>query len=112
MSRARLWAKMIGVGAVLCIGGPALVIYVTPEPDELFKKYNPELQKRSIANRDKNQREFDDFVGKLKGYSKSKKSIWDAAAEVEAQEKEQVRAQTVEDAKSRQALKDEIRKSH
>lgn len=37
------------------------------------KKYNPELQKRSLENRYEKQKEFDDFVTKLKEYSKSDK---------------------------------------
>lgn len=45
--------------------------YISPTEEELFKKYNPELQKRSLENRVAKQQEFDDFVGKLKEYSKS-----------------------------------------
>ena len=55
------------------IGGPALIYYVSPTEEEIFQKYNPELQKRSLENRLDRQREFDDFVGKLKEYSKSNK---------------------------------------
>jgi hypothetical protein len=36
-------------------------------------KYNPDLQKRSLENRIERQQDFDDFVGKLKEYSKSDK---------------------------------------
>ncbi|KAI9863163.1 MAG: assembly factor cbp4 [Trichoglossum hirsutum] len=95
------YAKMIAAGALLCIGGPALVYYVSPSEDELFKvlgtalpslarlltsgiqRYNPELQKRSLQDREKRQEEFDNFVTKLKEYSKSNKPIWDVAAEEE-----------------------------
>ncbi|KAI9823471.1 MAG: assembly factor cbp4 [Thelocarpon impressellum] len=80
----RLYAKMFTAGAVLCIGGPALIIYVTPTEEELFKRYNPELQKRSLENRQGTQEDFDRFVGKLKEYSKSDKPIWEAAAQDEA----------------------------
>lgn len=55
------------------MGGPALVYYVSPTEEELFKKYNPDLQKKSLANRSQKQEEFDDFVSKLKEYSKSDK---------------------------------------
>lgn len=48
-------------------------MWVTPTDEELFKKYNPELQKRSLERRYEKQKEFDDFVGKLKEYSKSDK---------------------------------------
>lgn len=60
-------------GAVICVGGPALVYYVSPTEEDLFKKYNPDLQKKSLANRHEKQQEFDDFVSKLKEYSKSDK---------------------------------------
>ena len=72
----------------MCIGGPALVMWVTPTEDELRKvcfrnailnliltisvqRYNPDLQKRSLENRQQKQEDFDQFVGKLKEYSKS-----------------------------------------
>jgi hypothetical protein len=61
-------------GAVCCIGGPALIYYVSPTEEELFLKYNPDLQKRSLENRYGKQQDFDDFVGRLKEYSKSDKS--------------------------------------
>jgi hypothetical protein len=46
---------------------------VQPTDEELFQKYNPELQKRSLERRVERQQEFDDFVTKLKEYSKSDK---------------------------------------
>lgn len=58
----------------MCIGGPAFVYWVMPTEEELFKRYNPELQARSLANRQERQQEFDDFVGRLKGYSRSNKT--------------------------------------
>ncbi len=60
-------------GAVVCVGGPAITLWLTPTDEELFKKYNPELQKRSLERRYERQKEFDDFVVKLKEYSKSDK---------------------------------------
>lgn len=57
-------------GAVCCIGGPALVYYVQPTDEELFKRYNPELQKKSLNRRYERQKEFDDFVTQLKTDSK------------------------------------------
>jgi len=60
-------------GALCCIGGPALVYYVSPTEEELFLKYNPDLQKRSLENRIGKQQDFDDFVARLKEYSKSDK---------------------------------------
>ena len=57
----------------MCIGGPALVIYVMPTHEDLFKRYNPELQRRSLEQREQAEEDFDKFVGKLKEYSKSDK---------------------------------------
>jgi len=77
----------------MCIGGPALIYYVTPTEEELFmvnlhslltrqqgcaaadpsQRYNPELQRRSLENRQQKQENFDAFVGRLKEYSKSDK---------------------------------------
>lgn len=50
------------------------VMSITPTEEELFKKYNPDLQKRSLETRQERQKEYDDFVTKLKEYSKSDKS--------------------------------------
>jgi hypothetical protein len=67
-------------GAICCIGGPALIFYISPTEEEIFLKYNPELQKRSLENRIERQQDFDNFVGKLKEYSKSDKpSMFDGA---------------------------------
>ncbi|KAK0655802.1 CBP4-domain-containing protein [Cercophora newfieldiana] len=70
----QLWAKMLGAGVIVCVGGPAFTLWVTPTEEELFKKYNPELQKRSLEGRYERQKEFDDFVSNLKRLSKSEKS--------------------------------------
>ncbi|KAF2753389.1 CBP4-domain-containing protein [Pseudovirgaria hyperparasitica] len=110
------WIKMVASGVVLCVGGPALVMWVQPTEEELFKRYNPELQKRSLENRAKNQEEFDAFVNRLKDNAKSDKNIWGAIAE--AQEKE--RAVTREASEETRRLlaaemekqKQEIRKSN
>jgi hypothetical protein len=55
------------------VGGPALVYYVSPSEEEIFKRYNPELQRRSLEGRIARQEEFDTFVKHLKEYSKSDK---------------------------------------
>lgn len=71
-------SKLISASALrffgISIGGPAFVYYVSPTEEELFKKYNPDLQRKSLQNRIGKQQDFDDFVGKLKEYSKSNKS--------------------------------------
>jgi len=60
-------------GGAVCVGGPALVRYVQPTDEELFQKYNPELQKRSLERRYEREKDFDDFVVKLKQQAKSDK---------------------------------------
>ncbi|KAI1841390.1 hypothetical protein JX266_012401 [Neoarthrinium moseri] len=67
---------MLGTGAAVCVGGPAFVFWIQPTDEELFKRYNPELQKKSLEGRYERQKEFDDFVTQLKDYSKSDKPIW------------------------------------
>ncbi|KAL8943062.1 MAG: hypothetical protein Q9211_001115 [Gyalolechia sp. 1 TL-2023] len=67
------------------------------------RRYNPELQKKSLENRKGKQQDFDNFVNKLKEYSKSDKPIWEAAAADEAQ----TRANSLEDQRRQEA---EIRK--
>ncbi len=47
--------------------------WVQPTDEELFQRYSPELKKRSLERRVERQQEFDDFVVKLKEYSKSDK---------------------------------------
>lgn len=59
------------------IGGPAFTYWVTPTEEELRSRYNPDLLKKSIEGRADREREFDEFVTKLKEYSKSDKpSKW------------------------------------
>ena len=48
-------------------------MWLTPTEEELFSRYNPELQRRSLENREQKQEEFDNFVRRLKEYSKSDK---------------------------------------
>ncbi|MCJ1336676.1 assembly factor cbp4 [Bachmanniomyces sp. S44760] len=110
MSKAGMYFKMFASGAVLCIGGPALVIYVTPTEEELFKRYNPELQKRSLEGRQQRQQDMNDFVGKLIHYSKSSKPIWEAAAEDEAQTKQNILEEQKLAAAEIQRRRDEIKR--
>lgn len=49
---------------------------MVPTEEELRSRYNPELLKRSIEGREERQQEFNDFVTKLKEYSKSDKPSW------------------------------------
>lgn len=88
MPSVTTYVKAISAGAVLCIGGPALVMWVTPTEEEIFKRYNPELQKRALATRDQRQKEFDDFVMQLREASKSEKPIWTAQAAIDKERSE------------------------
>ncbi|KAF2635042.1 CBP4-domain-containing protein [Massarina eburnea CBS 473.64] len=83
MPSAAAYVKAISAGAALCIGGPALVWYVSPTEEEIFKKYNPELQKRALATRQQRQEEFESFVVQLKEASKSDKPIWTVQKEMD-----------------------------
>jgi hypothetical protein len=58
----------------MVVGGPALVEYIRPSDEELRKRYNPDLQKRAAEQGDRRAQEFDDYVHKLKEWSKSDKS--------------------------------------
>lgn len=60
-----------GVG--VSVGGPALTYWVVPTEEELRSRYNPDLLKKSIEGRAEREAEFNDFVTKLKEYSKSDK---------------------------------------
>ncbi|KAK7513738.1 hypothetical protein IWZ03DRAFT_416585 [Phyllosticta citriasiana] len=100
MTRAATWIKMLAAGVGLCVGGPAFTYWVMPSEDELFKRYNPELQKRSLEKREMREQEFDNFVNKLKDWSKSDKPIWEAASEINAQRVQEQRQKILDDKKS------------
>lgn len=60
-------------GAVVSVGGPMFTYWITPTEEELRSRYNPDLLKKSIEMREEREQEFDDFVTRLKEYSKSDK---------------------------------------
>jgi hypothetical protein len=66
-----------------------MMYYLTPTSEEVFSRFSPELQQHNLENRERRQIEYEDFVGKLKEYSKSDKPIWEAAkiAQEEARRK-------------------------
>ncbi|RYP65355.1 hypothetical protein DL770_009028 [Monosporascus sp. CRB-9-2] len=88
-SRLGTWLKMAVVGTVVCVGGPALTFWLQPTDEELFKRYNPELQKKSLERRYEKQKDFDDFVTQLKEYAKSDKPIWIVQEEAARKAKEE-----------------------
>ncbi|KAK2765031.1 assembly factor cbp4 [Arachnomyces sp. PD_36] len=110
MSRARTYTKMLGVGLIFCVGGPALVQYVRPKEGELFERFNPDLQKRNLETRDKRQENFDQFVTQLKEYSKSDKSIWEEAKLHEAKAKAEAERKAAREAEEARAQKEEMRR--
>ncbi|CRG86326.1 Assembly factor cbp4 [Talaromyces islandicus] len=110
MPSAGTWVKMLGLGAAISIGGPLFVQYIRPSDEEIFQKYNPELQKASIENRDRREKEYDDYVNKLKEWSKSDKSIWFAVKEEEARRKAQAEQTTAQAKEEQQAQREEMRK--
>ena len=57
----------------MCVGGPMLTVYVMPTDEELFQKYNPELQKRSLERREERTTEFNEWLQNLKRQSRSNK---------------------------------------
>lgn len=61
-------------GAVICVGGPAFVQYIRPTDEELFQRYNKDIQKQSLEEGPRRAKEFDDYVNRLKEWSKSDKS--------------------------------------
>lgn len=58
----------------MVVGGPAFVEWIRPTDEELRKRYNPDLRQRSEEQGDRRAQEFDDYVTKLKEWSKSDKS--------------------------------------
>ncbi|EXJ80246.1 hypothetical protein A1O1_08388 [Capronia coronata CBS 617.96] len=82
---------------------------VTPAEGELFKKFNPELQKRNLELRDKRQQDYQEFLDQLKEYSKSDKPIWVAAAEAQAKAREELTKKKEEEQSIRQKIKEELR---
>ncbi|KAL1983945.1 hypothetical protein VTN96DRAFT_9719 [Rasamsonia emersonii] len=110
MTRLGTWLKMLGVGTVISVGGPMFVQYIRPSEEELFKKYNPELQKKSLENRERREKEFDDYVNKLKEWSKSDKSIWFAAKEEEARRRAAMESQASRANEEERIQREEMRR--
>ncbi|KAI0173652.1 CBP4-domain-containing protein [Hypoxylon sp. FL1284] len=108
--RLGTWIKMLAAGGAICVGGPALVLWVQPTDEELFKKYNPELQKKSLERRYEKQKDFDDFVSQLKQYSKSDKPIWMVEEEANRKKKEEMLRQDFLGAEEAKARKEALRK--
>lgn len=83
--------------------------YVTPAEGELFKRFNPDLQKRNLELREQRIKNQEEFVAQLKEYSKSNKSIWVAAAEAQAKAKEEMILRESEDKALQERMREEMR---
>ncbi|KAK5191158.1 Assembly factor cbp4 [Exophiala xenobiotica] len=108
-SRGGMYARMAAVFITFCVGGPALMYYVTPAEGEVFKRFNPDLQKRNLELRDQRTKDYEIFLSQLKEYSKSDKPIWEAAADAQRQAKEQLLQKEAEDRALQQKMRDEMR---
>lgn len=106
----RLYAKMGAVFFGVSLGGPLLINYVSPTEAELFLRYNPDLQKKSLENRFQKQKDFDDFVVRLKEYSKGDRPIWEEAAEADKRKKEAMSSETRKLVEEMEKRKREMRK--
>lgn len=82
---------------------------ITPAEGEVFKRFNPDLQKRNLELREKRIKDNEEFVSKLIEYSKSDKPIWIVAAEAEKREKEQRIKKEAEESSLQQRVREEMR---
>ncbi|CAK7219357.1 Assembly factor cbp4 [Sporothrix eucalyptigena] len=105
----KLWAKMIAGGALMCIGGPMLTVYVMPTDEELFQRYNPELQKRSLERREERLSEFNDWLQNLKRQSQSNKPIWIVQEEEARAAREAKKGETLRLAKEAKTQRETMR---
>jgi len=85
--------------------------YVTPAEGEVFKRFNPDLQKRNLELREQRLKNNEEFVSKLIEYSKSDKPIWVVAAEAEAKEKAERIKQAAVGLADRDRVREEMRRA-
>lgn len=105
-----LWTKVIVAGIGVSVGGPALTYWVVPTEEELRARYNPDLLRKSIEGRAEREAEFNDFVTRLKAYSKSDKPIWTVIKEEEERQKRREATSTKELAREAEARREAMRK--
>ena len=84
-------------------------MWVQPTSEELFSRFTPEIQARTLAERGRAEEDFQDFINKIKEYSKSDKPIWIAAADEEDKDKRHAQAQLPEVVKLIQLRREELR---
>jgi hypothetical protein len=107
--RTTLYLKLAGVFTLCAVGGPLLMYYVTPDPDELFKRFSPELQKHNLENRERRIAEYEDFRSKMIEYSKSDKPIWEAAKEAQEKARRELVAKGIREEEERRAAQKGMR---
>lgn len=83
--------------------------YVTPSEGELFKRFNPDLQKRNLEMREEREKNYKDFAAKMIEYSKSDKPIWDAEAEARQRVRNDIMRRETEERRIRDERAKEMR---
>lgn len=104
-----MYAKMAGVFLACSLGGPAIMYYVTPEEGELFKRFNPDLQKRNLEMREEREKNYLDFASKMKEYSKSDKPIWLVEQEANKKAREDIYRREADERKEKERVKAEMK---
>ncbi|KAF3901657.1 hypothetical protein ABW21_db0208081 [Orbilia brochopaga] len=101
--RPMAYVKMAAVTVLFLGGGPALVLYLQPTPEELFERYSPEMKRRHLEQRPRHLKEYQEFLDELKEFSKSDRPIW--VLQEEAAKKKKKEALRQERRKLRQEAK-------
>ena len=104
-----MYTKMAAVFLGCSIGGPLLMYSVTPSEGELFKRFNPDLQKRNIEMRPEREKNYRDFAAKMIEYSKSDKPIWAAEEDARMKVREEILSRETAERKVRDERAAEMR---
>ncbi|KAI9654275.1 MAG: assembly factor cbp4 [Alyxoria varia] len=84
--------------------------YVSPDEEELRSKYNPELKKKSLEGRDEKLQAHQEFVEKMREFSKSDKPIWTVWKEHDRQERLKTQAAQRDAANQKRSIAEEMRR--
>jgi hypothetical protein len=85
--------------------------YLTPAEGEVFKRFNPDLQKRNLELREQRLKSNEEFVSKLIEYSKSDKPIWVVAAEEEKKQRAENARRAAQELADRESVREAMRKA-
>lgn len=105
-----MYFKLAAVFTLVSVGGPLGMYYLTPDPDSLFQRFSPELQKQNLENRDRRKAEYEDFRSKMIEYSKSDKPIWVAAQEAQEKAREDIVERTRAEQRSRKEQQEAMKR--